>query len=287
MLGMDIRALLQISRPRFWLYTVGPVLLALAATVNSISDTRMAPLIIWLCLFFLFPANIWLYGINDWFDRDTDIFNEKKGDQEHLLLDSDLQWLRRALIASFLLVIATLFFLPPVAQFLLILHIFLGYAYSAPPFRFKARPFLDSYSNVLYILPGVLVFWLQTNTLPSMRVLLAGLVWTAGMHAFSAIPDIVPDKEAGLRTIATALGYQRTLIFVFFHWLLFSLLIMTEGGLFWFLGVIYPTIAGWSLWCTRREVIRFYWFMPWLNAILGMAAFFLLLFIQYFPVTLP
>ena len=44
-------------------------------------------------------------------------------------------------------------------------------------------------------------------------VMIAAGLWTSAMHAFSAIPDIDADREAGVSTIATLLGKYGTLIF--------------------------------------------------------------------------
>ncbi len=49
--------------------------------------------------------------------------------------------------------------------------------------------------------------------MPPVSLMIAGGLWTAAMHAFSAIPDIEADRQAGLSTIATTLGSVGTHIF--------------------------------------------------------------------------
>ena len=43
-------------------------------------------------------------------------------------------------------------------------------------------------------------------------VLLPALLWCMAMHAHSAAPDITADREAGVATVATLFGRQRTLV---------------------------------------------------------------------------
>jgi hypothetical protein len=43
-------------------------------------------------------------------------------------------------------------------------------------------------------------------------VLLPALLWCMAMHAHSAAPDITADREAGVATVATLIGRQRTLV---------------------------------------------------------------------------
>ena len=75
--------IISISRPRFWSYLAGPWAVGMVSAANSIYDFQN--ILFWLgLLFFLWPANFLLYGINDYTDRDTDKFNPKKKDYEKL-----------------------------------------------------------------------------------------------------------------------------------------------------------------------------------------------------------
>ena len=80
---MTIKEVLKISRPRFWLYEAATF--GLVGTVGALqglsffSDWRY-----WVfALYFLIPANILIYGINDIFDYETDKLNPKKGDNAY------------------------------------------------------------------------------------------------------------------------------------------------------------------------------------------------------------
>ena len=62
--------IISISRPRFWSYLAGPWAVGMVSAANSIYDFQN--ILFWLgLLFFLWPANFLLYGINDYTDRDT------------------------------------------------------------------------------------------------------------------------------------------------------------------------------------------------------------------------
>ena len=75
--------IISISRPRFWSYLAGRWAVGMVSAANSIYDFQN--ILFWLgLLFFLWPANFLLYGINDYTDRDTDKFNPKKKDYEKL-----------------------------------------------------------------------------------------------------------------------------------------------------------------------------------------------------------
>ena len=75
-----MRHLLRVSRPRFWMYLLGPYMVALAAT------SLRPPVEVWLLgLYLTLPANLLIYGVNDLFDAETDRLNPKKRDYESLL----------------------------------------------------------------------------------------------------------------------------------------------------------------------------------------------------------
>lgn len=259
------------SRPKFWLYTAGPYLIGYLAAIKDPLQL-LTPSFIVNTLFFLIPANIFLYGINDFFDRDTDALNVKKGSKEFLMKNHDEQWLM-AVLFIVLAISALLLFLQQflLTSALLVAFIFLSYAYSAPPFRFKARPLIDSFSNVLYIIPGIIGYTQVTNTLPDPIFIAAGLFWVTAMHLFSAIPDITPDKNVGLATTAVVYGKKLSLVFTSALWGLCSFLVITSWQLFpvSLFTLIYPVIPLLLLDKTDEEISNVYWFFPYLNAFMG------------------
>lgn len=264
--------LIAISRPRFYSYLFGPFIVGLAAGAASLQQLQ-SPLLLLLLFFFVFPANLFLYGINDLFDGDTDQFNPKKKKHEHLLRASEHQLLRKVLAAIIVFTLILSYFLPLVAAGLFLLFLLLGAFYSAPPFRFKARPFFDAYSNILYVLPGFLGYYLVTNQLPSIPVVIACWSWAVGMHVFSAVPDIAPDKKAGITTTAVLLGKEKSLLFIGLHWTIFSIICLQFIGLWGVMSLIYPAIIVHILFNKSVSLQRVYWWFPYINTAFGFLAF--------------
>lgn len=210
-----MRFLLKVSRPRFWFYLFGPYLVGLVAGVASrgdLADWRFAL----FGIYFLLPANLLVYGINDIFDYETDSLNEKKTDYETVVGPESRRrlffWIA-VLNLPFIILAAVLFDVPSFAA--LQTFIFLSIFYSSPPIRAKSKPVLDSAFNLLYVMPGAFAYAISAGQLPPTILIIAGGLWTAAMHAYSAIPDIESDKQAGLSTIATFFGPYGTLAICF------------------------------------------------------------------------
>jgi 4-hydroxybenzoate polyprenyltransferase len=219
---------------------------------------------------------LYIYGINDLFDLETDRLNaQKKGEgaQENLLTDAQARLLRALLILIFVVMLAILVLLPDMTTRVIFgVFIVLCTIYSAPP-RLKAIPFLDSYSNVLYVLPGYLGYTLTAGVLPPVPILIGGMLWAAGMHAYSALPDIIPDTQAGIRTVAVTLGERGGLIFVLINWLLFAVLMLSVIGWIGLPALIYPLIPLVLLFRPSGTIQRVYWWFPYLNGFMGFLAF--------------
>lgn len=258
--------LLKLSRPRFWSYLAGPVLVAAAYSAPDLAALTR-PLLWALFLYSLLPANLLLYGINDRFDQETDALNPKKEAQEARFRQGRAVW--AAIGLSILAGLALLAVLPGPARPSLLGFLVLAWAYSAPPLRFKARPFWDSLSNGLYILPGVAAYVLLGGQAPPTAAILGGWLWTMAMHSFSAIPDIQPDRAAGLATTATRLGQRGTYAYCFACWLGAAL---AMGSIAWPLGLLfaaYPLLVAFIA-LRGLDPERAYWWYPALNTVLGM-----------------
>lgn len=264
----------KISRPRFWLYLAGPYLVGYVAGIDLIKDF----LNLWFFIYFFFflsIANIFLYGVNDYFDQDTDRFNEKKITHEHLLQQSEQKKLKNILfICSGLFLLIGFFAHSQLLNFLWALFFFLSFFYSSPPLRFKARPILDFSSNILYGLPGLIGYAQTTGHLPEWPLLLAIFCWTGAMHLFSAIPDIDSDTRAQLKTTAVIFGKNSSLKICFFLWSISSVLVITFVGLlpFGLIALAYPLL---SFFLVSKPTLtyRAYWYFPIINAFLGFIIF--------------
>ncbi|MFW6448374.1 MAG: prenyltransferase [Halobacteriota archaeon] len=260
------RRLLRRSRPRFWLYLAGPTLLGVVYGVDDLGGL-LRPEALVLLAYFLVPANVLLYGVNDWFDADIDRFNPKKGTHEAPAGVGTAT--KAAVVASGFLLAVPLAMVQSDARPWLLGFLVLALAYSVPPVHLKRRPFLDSISNGLYILPGVGAFVALTGEFVPLVVLGGGWAWTMAMHTFSAIPDVPHDRAGGVRTTATVLGPRGALVYCATVWLLAATLMglhaPTAGAVF----AVYPVVVV-AIVLLGIDVDRAYWWYPWLNATLGM-----------------
>ncbi|AHG04449.1 prenyltransferase [Halobacterium sp. DL1] len=262
-----LRYLLTLSRPRFWLYLAGPVLVGVAYGADALPEL-FSPAAVALLAYFLVPANVYLYGVNDFFDRDADERNPKKDDREARFRGG--RTVTAVVALSGLLLLAVVPFVPALAVPWLAAWAFLATEYSAPPLRFKTTPFLDSVSNGLYILPGAAAYAAVAGQQPPLFAVLGGWLWAMGMHTFSAVPDIEPDREAGLRTTATFLGERRTYAYCAACWLAAAAAFALVD---WRLGAVllaYPVLV-FAIVRSRVDVERAYWWYPYVNTLVGMA----------------
>ncbi len=261
----------KVSRFRFWIYVAGPYVVGYALGMRNWS-AFLSPIFAIFLIYFFFPANVLLYGVNDYCDRETDLENPKKLEKEHLLGVDEKRRLRIALTGVFILSLFLIFLLPSwTEKALLGIFLFLSYAYSAKPFRFKARPILDFASNGLYVVPGVMGFYQANGSLPFLLIILAGLMHTSAMHLFSAIPDIEYDREAGIRTTAVVLNRKISLFLVSIFWsaLAFIAIHVANYHPLSFLVIIYPLLSISALIKESIEIDRVYWYLPYINTGLG------------------
>ncbi|MEF8883181.1 MAG: prenyltransferase [Halapricum sp.] len=257
--------LFWLSRPRFWLYLAGPVIVGVAYAAGSPAEL-FSPLAVVLFVYFLVPANVFLYGINDVFDADIDEINPKKDDKEVRYQGGPLVIL--SVFASGAVGILLVPFLDSAALVSFGLFYLLAIEYSAPPLRFKTTPILDSISNGLYALPGIAAYAAIAGQYPPAAAIAGGWLWTMAMHTFSAIPDIEPDRDAGIRTTATLLGEDWTYAYCGLVWLGAA---VGFGLVHPFLGAvlgIYPLLVV-AIAVSDVAVDRAYWWYPAINTVVG------------------
>lgn len=206
--SLTIKDIFITSRPISWVNTAAPFVVGylLSSQVNIL--TLMIG-----TLYFLFPYNLLLYGINDIFDYESDSKNPRKNSLEGGLLHRSKQ--------KKLWYVIGISNLPFLLYLLLIgdsaskvwfgLLIVFCITYSAKPFRFKEVPFLDSLNSSLHFtgpfIYGLLLAGSATHYWPA---ILAFLLWGMASHALGAIQDIKPDRVASIKSIATVLGAKRT-----------------------------------------------------------------------------
>ena len=218
-------------------------------------------------LYFLIPANIMLYGINDFFDRDIDQENPKKEDKEASYKSSKL--VDGIIGVSTALSIPVALMLPERTYPLMLVFLGLSYQYSAPPLRFKTKPYLDSISNGLYAMPFLITYSFIAGSLPSICVIIGAWLKTMAMHTFSAIPDIEPDRKAGITTTATYLGRTGAYGYVTAVWIMTALSISIHDLRLGLVFLVYPVLST-GIFFADLEDSRAYWWFPFINAFTGM-----------------
>ena len=336
---MKLSRVLRISRPRFWIYELGPYMIGvlwwfLVALNNTNSEESQA--LIWhfwsikssriafytlypeafiilllLGFYFLIPANIWIYWINDIYDYETDKLNPKKLEwYEALVTPKEQKKLRYRILWT------TLPFVIILCMYLLwwmklanwfqdrsftyialsniweagnigilcsfFAFLFFSGQYSAKPIRAKARPILDSFFSAWHYIATAVFGYLLVN--PAWDInryyVIAGMARAMAMHAFSAVPDIQADKDAKLATIATWLWWKATIRVCFGLYLLASVL---SYSFLWrvsvMLGVVYCWLMMWAatLYGDEKKVFALYKRFPWINTVSGMILFFVVL----------
>ena len=257
--------LFVLSRPRFWFYLAGPVVVGVAVAADSVGELG-TPLTVVLFAYFLLPANVLLYGINDMFDVEVDAENPKKTDKE-------TRWqgdraVAMAVVGCGLVGVGLTAALPSLAWPWLGGFLFFAVGYSTPPLRFKTTPFLDSVSNGLYILPGIAAYAMVAGTQPPIFAVVGGWLWTMGMHTFSAIPDIEPDRAAAIKTTATVLGERLTYGYVAACWVVAAVAFGLVDRRLGVLIGIYPVFVAWVA-TSSVQVDKAYWWFPALNTAVG------------------
>ncbi|PSQ14266.1 lycopene elongase [Halobacteriales archaeon QS_8_69_73] len=257
---------LRMSRPRFWLYLAGPVVVGVAYAAVSTAEL-FAPTAVALFAYFLLPANVFLYGVNDVFDADIDDENPKKDEREVRYRGGRL--VPALVVATGLLGVAFLPLLSPAGGAAMVAFLLLAVEYSAPPLRFKTTPLLDSVSNGLYVLPGVVAYAALAGEAPPVAAVAGGWLWAMGMHTFSAVPDIEPDRRAGIRTTATVLGESRTYAYCAGCWLAAAAVFGTVHPFFAAVLGGYPLFVA-GIVAADVDVDRAYWWFPAVNTVAGM-----------------
>lgn len=276
---MKFSHLFVISRPRFWIYELGSYAVGLCAGIAVGGEWS------WIFglvfgLFFLFPANFLIYGINDVFDYETDILNPKKVGYEGLLKPEvhkkvlwNIFWWNCGFMVLGL-------FIPLSAFLTLLVFYFFAIFYSAPPIRAKARPFFDSFFSAgHYVATGVFGYFLTGVEGGIALPIFAGMCWAIAMHAYSAVPDIDADKESGISTIAISLGKKATIVLCGFLYVLAGLALFSYFSYIMLVLITpYILLMYLSYRADEKRLFQYYTYFPKLNSVVGMILFFLVLF---------
>jgi 4-hydroxybenzoate polyprenyltransferase len=232
-----LRTLVVSSRPLSWVNTAFPFGLTYYLYVAEFDALFVVG-----TLFFLIPYNVLMYGINDVFDYESDLRNPRKGGVEGALLGPELH--RPMVLLSALIPLP---FLVPLILWgsllstgVLALALFFVVAYSAKNFRFKEIPFVDSVTSSLhFVMPALFAMALVGSELTglSLTLLASFFFWGMASHAFGAVQDVLADREAGVGSIATAIGAKGTVRFAVVLYLVAGLVVVVTP---WPLPLIAP-----------------------------------------------
>jgi 4-hydroxybenzoate polyprenyltransferase len=119
------------------------------------------------------------------------------------------------------------------------------------------------------MLPGAAAYAAVSGSQPPAAALVGGWLWTMGMHTYSAIPDIKPDRAAGIETTATWLGERRTYGYCLACWTLAAAAFAAVDTRFGALLGVYPVFLVGTV-AAGVDVDRAYWWFPFVNGVVGM-----------------
>lgn len=224
-----IADILRTSRPVSWINTAFPFGAAYLLSGGSVDLTFVVGIV-----FFLIPYNIAMYGINDVFDYESDMRNPRKGGVEgHILPPARHAAVLWSSLLSCLPFLIYFFIVGSWASVIVLLvSMFAIAAYSAKGLRFKEIPILDSltssthFSSPAWFALATLGVWPDRG---GWLVLVAFFLWGVASQAFGAVQDIIPDREAGIGSIATVLGARVTVMFATALYVLAGVLVAFAG----------------------------------------------------------
>lgn len=211
------------SRPQFWLLSMVAVHLGFVLATQRVLP-RGFELVTMANAALVAGPLLWLavLAVNDAYDLDTDRASPRKA--ESTLVQGVLtprQAIRTGAVAGVLAVLAAV---PLGGRFALgtAAVVLLGWAYSAPPLRLKARAGADVTVNALAVgVLGPLGGWVATTgTIDRFPWPIAaiGLTAVAGLYLPTTLVDHDADRAAGLRTTAVVLGRRATFELGFALW---------------------------------------------------------------------
>lgn len=230
------RTLLLASRPLSWINTAFPFAAALLLSTHAVT-----PLFVVGTLFFLIPYNLLMYGVNDVFDHESDLRNPRKGGVEGGIAARaqlrSLLWWSVLLPVPFVVAMLVLVARENPARagataVALAVVLFAVVAYSAPRLRFKERPLLDSMTSSSHFVGPAVVGLVAGGAVAdrtTIAIVVAFFCWGMAAHAFGSVQDVIPDREAGIGSVATALGARWTVRFSLVLWVVAGLVVLLAG----------------------------------------------------------
>ncbi|MFX0015697.1 MAG: hypothetical protein ACFFB2_12245 [Promethearchaeota archaeon] len=286
------RELLILSRPEW-----GFIFAGVAYMLSLLYLLPLMSIVVTWCSTYAFVCGH--FSLNGFFDKDSDINNPRSFSLRNPLTASDLLSSRIIYLwvgfLWFSVIPLNIFFVPNALTYPKFVLAFIAYflavggsiTYSVPPFRLKARPFLDLIITLLII--GFLIpFYiglLGTNTLVDIKLIFYGIflciLLVAGIHLPTILTDLDTDQNNGEVTTAVLLGWRKasylTSIVILIRvvgFALVNLVLMNEGLLNpsflpFLLGIV-ELILGTNLaWRKNRDAALLLWKGVILTSIIG------------------
>ena len=277
---LSLKEVFYLSRPRFWMYVLGTFLVGMIAAGNPFEHSQLTTLLLLAFgIFFSLPANVLIYGVNDIYDYQTDIHNEKKLAYETVLQPQKHRnlWIITALLILPFLLLFIWSNTP--TKIALVVFLFTGIFYSATPIRAKSKPPLDVlFSAIIYVSPAAVGYFVTGQTNIEWLAVIGGLIWAFAMQTYSAVPDIDADKKAGVHTLATLFGEKNALWFCLACYMISaSIGYYYLGSIAIIFGTVYLVMVLLSIFNTNK-LFKYYTYFPLINVISGAMLFFYLFY---------
>ncbi len=206
-IAAEIRFLLKVARPGFWLTSVWFYLLPLGQRhVFGAAE-------FWVGLFYVtFPLGMIIYGWNDVVDFETDRLNPRKdtflfGARPTPEQIRRLPWRIALVQAPFVVLFTWLLGGRALAWFAALAAA--TALYNWPRIGCKGRPGFDLLNQAAYLLVFVASSWLNGLPQAPWFTFVFGALFAMHSHLFGEIMDLEPDRAVGRRTTAVVIGRQR------------------------------------------------------------------------------
>lgn len=183
--------------------------LLLSMTNINHSGQYLINYLICLMLFLAFS-----FSINNCFDVKTDLLNDEKKKRNPIATEkiSFNEGIVFSLLLALIGLITTFYWFSGKSFLTYFLLMFLGYAYSAPPFRLKSIPILDIISHGLGFGVLLLIFGLFVNDgSPSNYIILILSIFLSSviLELRNHLEDIKSDTLSGIKTTVIWLGEEK------------------------------------------------------------------------------
>ena len=237
-MSTTIRQLALISRAEFLLPNLGSLIMGLAWGVSPPLDVDNLAILIALSFIIINLSSAIGAQVNTISDYELDLKDFRKKELVRALDDFGHNQLKKVLlvelIVTFVLVVVFIFVrMNPVLLLMWIVGISLGYLYSAPPLRIKARSWWSPVTLILVlgVFPVFFAYFAFTSTLKFPFLLaVSGLALTIySVIIPTEIRDYFGDKEMSIETMTVRIGLIKAS--------LLSIILLGLGGIL--IGVSY------------------------------------------------